>query len=108
MGPSLAPGSVDWPGGVRKTTDVTIPNETVLVGEMWWSQYWSASTPGMYHTYPGCGIFINWGPGRFATADVHRNEDMANYLFCDGHVTSILADEERLNSPDYYYWHRVK
>ena len=108
MGPSSADPDF-WPGWVHKTTEVTDPSETILLGEMWWSTYWgSTPMPGQYRAYQGCGIFTSWGPGRFATTDVHRNEDMANYLFCDGHVMSVQADDDKLGSPDYYYWKREK
>lgn len=106
MGPSTA-YPLEWPGGVGNTADVTYPNETILLGEMWWSQYWTTFTPGMYHTYSGCGIFTD-RTGRFATTDVHRNDDIANYLFCDGHVAPVPADDQRITAPDYYYWSRIK
>ncbi len=98
-----------WPGWVRKATEVTDPSETILLGEMWESAYYSSVgwKAGIHDRYYGCGIFYA-RDGRQATMDVHRNNDMANYLFCDGHVASIPADDDKLNSPDYYYWKREK
>ncbi|MCK4624274.1 MAG: type II secretion system protein [Phycisphaerae bacterium] len=99
---------VSWMDPARVST-VTDPGETILLGEMWESTYWgSVPLPGQYRAYWGAGIFIGWGPGRFGTTDVHRSGDTANYLFCDGHVAPISTDDDKLNSPDYYYWHRVK
>ncbi|MCK4624758.1 MAG: hypothetical protein KAV00_05560, partial [Phycisphaerae bacterium] len=103
MGPS--PDDEDfWPGWVGKTTEPTDPYETILLGEMWWSCYWGMNPmPCQYGAYVGCG-FMNWrGPNFFGTIDVHRDNDLANYLFCDGHVDSISADDENVQI-DGDYW----
>ena len=110
----MGPSSYDpdfWPGWVHKITEATYPTDTILLAEQWESAYWSTWLPGMYKTYQGCGAFAYWEtnwPGRGPTLDVHRNDDMANYLFCDGHVMSVQADDEKLGAPDYYYWLRER
>lgn len=100
-----------WPGWVHKTSDVTDPAETILLGEMWESWYYgSAPIAGMYNMYRGSGVCwenYNWlcrGP----TDYVHRNNDAANYLFCGGHAKLISKDDPNLRENDFYYWHRVR
>ena len=106
MGPSSVPGYENYTAELSKTSEVPNPGETIFLGEMWYSTYWgSTPMPGQYGAYQGAAVFIGSGTGRFATIDVHRNEDMANHYFCDGHVSSINADDEKIQykSP-YYYW----
>ena len=103
-------GNDRWPGGVHKATEVTKPAETILLGEMWDSWYYGPTpVAGICGEYKGHGIQPWYRPGREATADVHRNNDAANYLFCDGHAILIPADEPNLNwQNDYNYWWRTK
>ncbi len=98
-----------WPGWVHKATEVTNPGETILLGEMWDSAYYSGVglKAGIHDRYYGCGIFYSES-GREATMNVHLGKNVANYLFCDGHVNSIQADNAKLNEPDYYYWQKTK
>ncbi len=107
MGPSVWDPDC-WPFQVRKVSEVTDPSDTILLGEMWEAAYYSSVgwLPGMYSEYYGCGIFYEKAenPNRQATMDVHRNKDMANYLFCDGHVMPVQVNDKQLVAPDYYYW----
>ena len=100
-----------WPGYVRKPTNIPFPGETIILGEMWESTYYgSVPLPGQYHVFWGCGIFYGY-PGEEATGYVHRNNDAANYLFCDGHVTILPEDTPELGldgNGNYYYWKREK
>ena len=103
----------DWPGRVTKATEVTDPGDTILVAEAWDSRWWSSYEPNIYNQDNGCAVWPGYnasypGRNREATMDVHRNNDAANYLFCDGHVTLMSDDEEKLQPPDYYYWNRAK
>ena len=110
MGPSSADPDF-WPGWVHKITEVTDPTETFLLAEQWESAYWGTWQPGIYKQYLGSGAYAYWettNPGRGPTLDVHRNNDMANYLFCDGHVEPVQADDKQLGAPDYYYWQLEK
>jgi len=96
-----------WPGGVGKTTYVESPSETIILGEQWKSMYWSTVQAGIYNRYPGSGIFTYWETswaGRGPTLDVHRNNDAANYLFCDGHVILLSEDDPNLGSTNAYYY----
>ncbi len=106
-----------WPGYyIKRTTDVTDPCETILLGEQWESWYYfSAPIPGMFNMYRGC--MIDWPSYewrlRGATTDVHRDNDAANYLFCDGHALLIPESNTSLVNLDglynrAYYWSRVK
>ena len=92
-----------WPCMVNKTSAVTDPADTILVGEEWenmyWSSYWAA---GIYHVYCGAAIMpYSWGgynnTYRRATY-YHRNNDAANFLFCDGHVTILAEDAKGLET----------
>ncbi len=88
-----------WPGYVRKTTEVTDPSDTILLGEEWENAYWTSYyVAGMHRVYPGVAIMpYKWGPGGGYTNSTrqvtyyHRNNDAANFLFCDGHV-DLLAE----------------
>jgi prepilin-type N-terminal cleavage/methylation domain-containing protein/prepilin-type processing-associated H-X9-DG protein len=100
-----------WPGWAHKTLEVVLPSETILVGEQWESWYYgSAPTAGRYNRYEGSGIFCSGYSWicRGATSDVHRDGDVANYLFCDGHADLIPESEPNLITNDYYYWKLVK
>ncbi|MCK4624615.1 MAG: type II secretion system protein [Phycisphaerae bacterium] len=111
-----------WPGWVRKTTDVEIPGETILLGEEWEFMYWSGyPTTGIYHYYLGCAIMpYRWGNYNNTLRRVtwyHRNNDSANFLFCDGHATTLREDNPKVattteidSTPDDigYYWRREK
>ena len=57
--------------------------------------------------YPqSCGAGGGFNPGRCRgpTDDVHRNNDAANYLFCDSHAVMLSADDPNLIEPDDYYF----
>ena len=94
----------------EKATEATDPSDTILLGELreWVPPSWSGV--GVYHQYLACGIFHSeeYWLGRQATFDAHSNGDAANYLFCSGRVGSIPANDEKLHSPDYYYWYCIK
>ena len=101
-----------WPGWVHKTSEILVPTDTILLGEMWESWYYGpAPLTNMYHDFRGYGI-SPWASGLEATADVHRNDDAANYLFCDGRVALLPADDRNLNGGEddnnFYYWWRGK
>jgi prepilin-type processing-associated H-X9-DG protein len=99
-----------WPGWVGKVTEVESSSETIILGEQWEAMYWSSAgpRPGMYNEYHGSGIFTYWETswtGRGPTLNVHRNNDAANYLFCDGHAILLSGDDNNLGpTNDYYYW----
>ena len=127
MGPSTygdnnGYGTYDrWPCMVHKTSDVTDPGDTVLLGDMWESDYYGYMA-GRYNVYPGCGMFFyRWGGGagydntyRRVTY-YHRNNDAANFLFCDGHAATLAEDDPNIadtatTDPEDagYYWLREK
>ena len=110
-----------WPGNVHKTSCVLNPAETILLGEMWELVLHGYGQPGMYHICRSCGIIVHpideyrYKFYRAPTAYVHRNNDAANYLFCDGHATLLPGDHPNLNPApdprndyfpgnDYYYY----
>ena len=131
MGPSVYGDNYDppyngrenfrWPGWVHKTTEVTDPSDTVLLADMWESNYYGYMA-GRYNYYPGCGIFFyRWGGGEGydntyrRVTYFHRNNDAANFLFCDGHVATLsendpnIADTATTDPEDAgYYWLREK
>ena len=121
MGPSVYGKNYDppyngranfpWPGWVHKTTDVTDPSDTILLGEQWESwYYYSTYVAGRYNKYRGSGIcWENYDWDRRGPTDyVHRNNDAANYLFCGGHARLIPKDDPNLQENDFYYWHRER
>jgi len=98
-----------WPGYVHNENEIPVLSETILVGEQWTSRY-SVNYdyfPGTYSVWWGYGIFQDTAPcDHAATDDVHRNNDAANYLFCDGHALLLPATDPNLtNESEYYYWH---
>ena len=96
-------GEERWPLYVRKTTAVTDPVDTILLGEEWENTYWTTHwVASIYHIY--CGVAImpyDWGgyaePGRLPTF-YHRNNDACNFLFCDGHVDLLAEDAKGLET----------
>lgn len=100
-----------WPRMVHKTSYVTSPADTILLSECW---YWSYSiggliTPNIYNDYAGSHTGAgtsNYSSGRYRgpTDDVHRNNDAANYLFCDMHVATLSVNDPKLIEPDDYYF----
>lgn len=112
-----------WPGWTHSKSEVDSPADTILLADMWESWYYGPRPlPGLYNWYQGSGIFFyRWGSGsgydnefRQVTYN-HRNEDAANFLFCDGHVNTLAEDNPNVaatdtqNSEDAgYYWLRVK
>ncbi|MDY7009763.1 MAG: type II secretion system protein [Planctomycetota bacterium] len=112
-----------WPGYVHKTSEVESPTDTVLLADMWESWYYGdAPLPGLYGLYKGSGIFFyQWGESdnydnefRRVTYN-HRDEDAANFLFCDGHVNTLSEDDPNVASTTStnvedggYYWRRIK
>ncbi|MCK4624614.1 MAG: prepilin-type N-terminal cleavage/methylation domain-containing protein [Phycisphaerae bacterium] len=110
-----------WPGNIKKASAVTNPAETILLAEMWESNYgaWNPYDyedrwiPNIYGDYRGSRTGIGYGGtqpsiGRSPTF-YHRNDDAANFLFCDGSV--MLLDEDDPNVTDengYYYYFIVK
>ena len=90
-----------WPGSVTQTTDVTDPSDTILLGEEWENQYWTSYwVAGIHHHYPGCGIMpYKWDDHDNLYRDVtyyHRENDAANFLFCDGHVDLLVEGTKGL------------
>ena len=111
-----------WPGWVHKITDVEVPADTILLADQWISWYYGSSpVPGRYNVYRGCAIFwYSWhgydNTYRGVTYN-HRSKDSANFLFCDGHATTLSKDDPNVQTttsedPDAedagYYWKRVK
>ncbi len=111
-----------WPGWVQKAASVTDPSDTVLLGEEWENMYWTSygMAAGIYHVYCGCAIMpYNLGGYNNEFRRVtyyHRDNDAANFLFCDGHVTDMSEGAPGLettttgqNPEDAgYLWRRVK
>ncbi|MCK4625849.1 MAG: hypothetical protein KAV00_11095, partial [Phycisphaerae bacterium] len=110
-----------WPGWVHKTSHISDPADTVLLGESWENAYWTSYwVGGIYHVYPGVAImpYKWWGYNNAVRMGTyyHRNNDAANFLFCDGHVTILAEDAKGLettttseNEEDAgYLWRRVK
>jgi len=109
-----------WPGWVHKTLDVESPADTILLADMWESMYYGAvPLPGLYNVYKGSGIFFYcWHDYDNEFRGVtfgHRDENAANFLFCDGHVNTLSQNDpniEPTTSTDAedgaYYWRRVK
>ena len=100
------------PGSCHKTSDIPFPGETLLLGEMWECAYWGTRPfPGQYSTYQASLFTMNYWCEmlRLPTGDVHRNNDVANYLFCDGHAILLPANDPNLNEEtNYYYLKREK
>jgi len=105
-----------WPADVHKITEVTNPTDTLLLGDMWDSNY------GL--TYPGADAYYHYSPnvygdyqgswmsgnalGRTPTF-YHRRKDTADFLFCDGHAIPLLENNPNLTEESgYYYWWREK
>ncbi|MDY7009764.1 MAG: type II secretion system protein [Planctomycetota bacterium] len=112
-------------GSIWKSTDVEVPADTILLGDMWESWYYGdAPTAGGYNRYVGSGIFDGmWSgavpvepPSRSPTP-YHRDMDAYNFLFCDNHVLTLPKGHRNLididgdgsNDPeDMYYYKREK
>ena len=96
-----------YEGSCHKISDVEFPSETLLLAEMWECAYWSgAPLPGQYSTYQA-SLFMNY-QSRMPTFDVHRNNDIANYLFCDSHVVAIPADDPNIGEETEYYYFKLE
>lgn len=113
-------------GSVYRTTSVEIPSDTILLGDLWEALHqptW-APRPGMFNQYWGHGIWDGmWtsrvpveAPSRSPTF-WHRDNNTANFLFCDSHVTPLPKDHPNLidtngngvNDPgELYYYKREK
>ncbi len=117
FGPSLV-SPVPWPAMVHKTIETTLPAETVLLADMWDSDYGLVNsyyhyTPNIYGDYQGSytglyGSHTTPYTSRLPTF-YHRNDEAANFLFCDGHVVPLLEDNHNItDANDYYYYQRVK
>ena len=103
----------------HKPEDVSNPSETIILGEQWETNYWGGPPPSAtskYNAYETviCWKYYDWYL-RGATTDVHRNQDAANYLFCDGHAVLIQESDPNLvtlvgrnNLNTGYYWYREK
>ena len=123
------PWTSDYPYNF-KTMDIELPTDTIAVGEMWESWYYgSAPTAGGYNRYVGSGIEDGmWAgsgdyggsvprppPSRSPTP-YHRNMDTYNFLFCDGHVLTLLKTDRKLididgngnNDPEDMYYYKIK
>lgn len=109
-----------WPAHVHKTTEVTNPSETLLLCEAWDSDYslWYGShyyhySPNIYGDYQGSWVGRYRGegnicPGRMPTY-YHRDNNYADFLFCDGHATTLSKNHPNLSQEnDYYYFYRIK
>ncbi len=106
-----------WPRYVHKTSHVTHPDETIMLSEAW---YWSYNpggyvVPNIHNDYAGSHTTLGYGSSSYfhnmargPTFDVHRNNDAANYLFCDLHVVTLSEDDPKLfdsfGGYEYYYF----
>lgn len=100
-----------WPGYLTPSSVVTNPPETILLADMWESVFYEYR-PNIYGAYQGSwtGRPDKWGAGGIVDGRTptffHRNDEVANFLFCEGHVKLMTEDEA--NDDNYYYYRRVK
>jgi len=109
-----------WPGWTHSVAEVESPADTILLADMWESFYYTYMEAGRYGSYKGCGIMpYSWNGYDNTlrrTTFYHRENNAANFLFCDGHVNTLAEDAEGLETtiesedPEDagYLWRREK